>query len=230
MLFFRIILLSGILLSAASFAKTPVTKEVREIAVFDCIDINGTGTLHLKQGKKESLIVQAMDDDLPKIASEIKNGCLSLNPKKGTLLPLNNIHYYVTVNTLTRLQVAGNIEIYTDNTLTTPQLELSLAGSSYAHLKMKNELLSSTVSGNGEIFLQGNTQKQFITIEGNGQVDAKKLITADSTISTMGQGKVIVRALQDLNVTIAGSGIVQYYGTPKIHQKISGSGEIIPLE
>jgi hypothetical protein len=230
MLFFRIIFLSGILFSLPSFAKSPLIKEVREIAIFKCIDINGTGTLHLKQGKKESLIVQAMNDDLPKITSEIKNGCLSLGPKKGNPLQLNDIHYYVTVNTLTRLQVAGNIEVYADNTLTSSPLELFLAGSGYAHLKIKNELFSGKISGNGEVVLQGSAQKQCITIEGNGQVDAKKLITEDSTVSTMGRGKMTVRALHDLNVTISGSGIVQYYGAPKIHQKISGSGEIIPLE
>jgi hypothetical protein len=39
-----------------------------------------------------------------------------------------------------------------------------------------------------------------------------------------------VHAVETLQVEISGSGDVRYRGTPQIQQKISGSGELLPLK
>ena len=200
----------SLLIPTTSFSAESLIKEKREVGHFECIQIHGTGTLFFKQGSKHSLTIEAAAIDLPNITSEIKNGCLILGSKATAKLLENNIHYTVTAKMLTSLMLTGQTK---------------------AHLKLKNdESFTGKISGSGQITLQGSTQKQWLEINGNGVVNAQKLRTEKTTVAINGQGQATIRALQELDVNINGSGIVQYYGNPKIHQKISGSGEIIPLE
>jgi len=199
----------SLLFPTASFS-AELIKEKREVGHFECIQIHATGTLFFKQGSNDSLTIEAAAIDLPNITSEIKNGCLILGPKAEAILLDNNIHYTVTAKTLN---------------------SLALTGQTIAHLKLKNdESFIGKISGNGQITLQGRTQKQWLEINGTGVVNAQKLTTEKTSVAINGQGQATVQTLQELDVNINGAGIVQYYGNPKIHQKISGSGEIIPLE
>jgi hypothetical protein len=220
----------SLLSASTAFSAEDLTKEKRAIGHFECIHIHGTGMLSLKQGKEDSLTIEAKTADLPQIMSEIKNDCLILGPQKTAKLN-GPIHYLINIETLRHLETTGDINIVTQNTLKTPQLILSLAGDGKANIKLKNdESFTGKISGNGQITLQGSTQKQWLEINGNGVVNAQKFTTEKTTVAINGQGQATVRALQELDVNINGNGIVQYYGNPKIHQKISGSGEIIPLE
>lgn len=66
-------------------------------------------------------------------------------------------------------------------------------------------------------------------INGAGEFSAKKLVTTETKIVIRGFGKAEVNAEDALDVEITGSGVVKYYGTPRVTQTLSGGGEIIPV-
>ena len=215
--------------AAAIAAAEPLNQEKRTVDHFECIEVHGSGTLFLKQGTSTSLTVKAMTSDLPKITTAVHNNCLIIGPKKEASLN-GPAEYFVVVDRLKKLKAFGNVTINTQNTFKEQHFVLSLSGSSRANMKLQNESFEGKISGNSEIFLQGKSQKQWLEINGHGMIDAKKFTTEKTTVSTYGHSLVTVKALQELDANINGAGIVKYYGNPKIHQKISGNGEIIPVE
>lgn len=218
------------LASTAVFAKEKLIKEKRTVDSFNCIHVSGTGHLYLKQGNESSLTIETTKQMLPLIHSTVKKNCLSITSHQNEHSVDLPIHYYVTVSELTEINTAGNIVLESRGKLTGDILKLNLQGAGDTNLKIKNNLLKSNLSGSGNLKIEGQTKAQDISIAGGSQFQGKKLISEKTIISIRGSGIATIHALQDLNADIAGSGIVQYYGNPKIDQHVLGSGEIIPLE
>lgn len=92
-------------------------------------------------------------------------------------------------------------------------------------------IFSSATYGSGDTLLQGKTKKLFIKISGSGDVNAKNLIAEDVEASIYGSGDITTNATKKISADIHGAGLIEYYGNPqKIHQSISGSGEIRSIE
>lgn len=90
---------------------------------------------------------------------------------------------------------------------------------------------SSETYGSGDVTLQGKTNKLVIKIAGSGDVNAKNLNAEAVEASIYGSGDVITNATKKISAAIYGAGSIKYYGNPqKIHQSISGSGEIRSIE
>ncbi len=224
------VFLFSLLLALPGFAKEKLIKEKRSVPSFSEIDVSGLGTVTLKQGSKEQLIIQSTAETLPQITSEVRNNCLFIGPKENHPLNSSSVHYYITVKDIQKITATGNIEITSQGTLTTKALTLGLEGKGRARLSLKTDCFNGKISGSGEMIAQGTTRELQMAIEGSGSLQGKKLSTQVSTVSIYGSGSTTVRTAEELNVKIAGSGQVKYYGNPKIIQQVSGSGEIIPLE
>lgn len=92
-------------------------------------------------------------------------------------------------------------------------------------------IFSSATYGSGDTVLQGKAKKLFIKISGSGDVNAKNLIAEDVEASIYGSGDIITNVTKKISADIHGAGLIEYYGNPqKIHQSISGSGEIRSIE
>ena len=75
----------------------------------------------------------------------------------------------------------------------------------------------------------GKADSQDIDISGSGSYEALDLESKEAEIDLGGSGKASVNVLDDLDVTISGSGSVQYRGNPTVIQDIRGSGEVRKL-
>src|ERR671921_452422 len=61
-----------------------VTSEARDVSGFDEVELQGVGNLSLEQTGSESLTVEAEEDVLPKIRTEVENKRLIISPERNT--------------------------------------------------------------------------------------------------------------------------------------------------
>jgi hypothetical protein len=185
-----------------------VATETRSVSGFTAIDLAGSGEVTVEQGNAESLTIEADDNVLPRLTSEVSNSTLKLDKKPGlTINRQSPIRYRVTVKDLTGIAVSGS-------------------GSIQAQ-EMPLRTLAVDISGSGTVEVSGSVVDQDIDVSGSGRYNAADLQSEKVTADISGSGEVTVVVSRELTVDISGSGTVTYSGDPSVQQSISGSGRLI---
>ena len=184
-----------------------VASESRDVSGFDEVELRGVGNLSIRQTGSESLTVEAEEDVLPKIRTEVVGDRLIIGPEPNTAIQTTEpINYELTVEDLNALEVsgAGNIDaegIGTDE-------------------------LAVTISGSGAVKASGEADSQEVDISGSGDYRAGDLRSEETKIDVGGSGSAIVNASDALDAKVSGAGSVEYIGDPTVEQDLSGAGEV----
>ena len=191
------------------------------------VDFSGLGNMTVEQGDEELLVIEADDNIMPNITTEIMGDRLTIGVKKGTSIngPVT-LRYTLTVKDLSELELSGlgDIEI---GRFSTDDLAISISGGGNLDFKgLDVEQLSVALSGLGNVSIAGNCQSQKLKISGGGSYQAGDLKSGTAQVTISGLGGATVWVADELDVTISGGGDVGYYGNPRIRQDISGLGSI----
>ena len=212
-------------------------KEIRPINSFRKIGFKDYGTLILTQGEQESLTVEADEELLPELITEVRDDKLVLGFDDDWLNRIgkvissvfnkkeHQITYYLTCVNLESISISGNCKLGCES-LEAANLGLHVSGyseMSFAHLSCDS--LSVHISGRGEFEGHGRADDQKIHISGSGEYKAEDLASKKTKIVISGQGNASIRVEENLDITISGLGQVNYHGHPKLRQVISGVGK-----
>jgi hypothetical protein len=87
--------------------------------------------------------------------------------------------------------------------------------------------LEASLAGSGEITLEGRCSDLRARGQGSGNINAKRLIADNASVSTAGSGDISVFTSGRLDASVAGSGNVIYTGDPaNVSTSVAGSGEV----
>ena len=85
-----------------------VAKATRSVSGFNAVTLNGVGSLTITQGGTESLTIEAEDNLLPLLQSNVAGQRLTLGPPdRTTLVPTRPIAYTLAVKALQSLDLNG---------------------------------------------------------------------------------------------------------------------------
>jgi hypothetical protein len=205
-------------------------QERREVSEFDEILVEGTGDLFLEQGETNSLVIEADEELLPKLKSEVNAGRLELGLRHWydflALLVTPHIRYTVTVSSLRGVTISGAGKLRTGR-IQADRLRLKINGSGDMEVtELQGSELDISISGSGKVRLNGSVQRQHIEISGSGDIFAEELASNETRVRISGSGSANLRVQERLDVDISGSGDVRYHGQPKVSPRISGSGRV----
>jgi hypothetical protein len=180
--------------------------ENRDVPEFNAVLLDGAYKVELTSGKARRVEIEADDNLLPFIATEVENGRL-------------RIHNTQSYNTRSVPHVRISV----------PDLrELSLSGASNLDLSgVKNDALKISVQGASKLSASGETGALDINLSGASSIDARELRAQRVVAVTNGAGSISVHALDALDATVNGVGTIDYYGDPKtVNPKVNGFGKI----
>ena len=203
-----------------------VTREI-EVSDFDAVRLAGVGELSITQGETESLTIEAEDNILDVLESNVRASELVLGTRQGvTITPTRPIRYTLTVKDLSALELSGLGNASMDG-LTTGRLELSISGSGNLELKnVQAEDVRATIDGLGSVEISGTAKSLDARLNGSGNFKAGDLAVKTANVRIDGLGSATVWAADTLDVNIGGAGSLDYYGSPSVTQKISGLGHV----
>jgi hypothetical protein len=212
---------------AATITSTSIATEERPAQGFEAVDWCAIGELHIEQGNEERVRVEAEPQVLPKIRTDVRNGCLYVDLAPGSISTSQPVRVSVTAKRLSSLRTkgAGSTRI---GSLRTDGLQLDLAASGDVLIdRLEARRLAVQLSGSGDVTIaRGSVDEQRVTIGGSGQYVAPSLASRRSTVRIDGAGRVQVAAQQELVASIEGSGDIEYRGDPAVHQRIEGAGRV----
>ena len=184
-----------------------VSIEAREIGSFDRVAVEGSGEVFIEVGPASSLEIEAEDNVMAVLTTEIRNGRLVLSVEEGN--SLRNVEtpiYRITTPDLAGVSIAGSGNVVVDGVDTT-EFTVDIAGSGYVQPS-------------------GSADHISVSISGSGDYDGASLSAPTAEVSIAGSGAVVVNATDALDVSIAGSGDVVYLGNPTLTQSIDGDGRV----
>jgi hypothetical protein len=206
-----------------------IVSETRPVRDFNEVQLAGTGTLLIAPGDAESLTIEAEDNLLPMIKTDVRGGRLIIGPEQdwlGGFRPTKPITYRVTVRKLNALDLSGAGAVEATN-ITTDRLSLGISGAGSAKLEgLTADDLSATLSGSGSLTGSGRVRRESVSISGAGAYQGEALQATTASVTVSGIGGATVRVSDKLNVLISGAGSVSYIGDPVVSQRISGLGSV----
>jgi hypothetical protein len=184
----------------------------------------------IRQGAAESLSIEAEDNLLPQLTTEVRSGTLYIENKENRFAkrvdPSESVKITITVKTLNEIDFpsAGTLTV---ESLKGDSLKISLSGAGDIVLKnLELKSLEAHVSGAGKITASGSATKANVTISGLGDFDGSDLTCQEADADIPGAGSISLRVEKQLNATISGAGSVNYYGPASVSKSISGVGDV----
>lgn len=223
---------------------TIVTQTI-DVSDFDRISLESQGNVFIKQGQTESLTIEADDNILPLLETNVIGHELVLSTKPNVDIdPSQAVVYTLTVKDLREITLKGSGDFMVD-ALSTDDLSILVSGSGDVNLEdllakgltirlsgsgdifigdMVVQAVSTDLTGSGEISLQGSADSQEVRVDGSGNYQAGDLETLSTEIDMSGSADITLWVTDQLDVSGNGSGDIRYYGDPNTDQ--SGSGSI----
>jgi hypothetical protein len=183
--------------------------EKRDLPAFTAIETSGAFEVEVNCQKPASLEIEADDNLLPLVQTDVRDGVLRVNTTKG---------YSSSGGIVLRITVPDLVSVKS-----TGAGKFNIAG-------VKNDAFEIKSTGAATVVASGQSKSVKISSTGAGTIDAHNLRASDADVSVTGAARVDVYATDELDVTVSGAGRVNYSGNPKVNKKINGSGQVIKKE
>jgi hypothetical protein len=237
------ILLAAILLSAPVFTyakvypseETPISKiEDRHLSGFNALDLAGSFDVYVTQGSTESVKVEAPDNIIDHIITEVNGGILRVYNKNdngfhwGDLFGNHKkIAVYVIVKDVNSIGLTGSGDVFFKEGIHTNTLKLRVSGSGDMSGSVEVKNLEASISGSGDVKLSGRADNSTVSVGGSGDYSGRNLVTVNTAVRVSGSGDASVNASNRVDASVSGSGDIRYTGGAKsVSSAKSGSGDI----
>jgi hypothetical protein len=215
-------------------AQPKLNTEKREVHDFSRITFAGVGNLVIHQGEKEAVELEASENLLPEITTQVVNGTLYIEEKPiGWLQSLqsrNPFTAHVYLKNIEEITLSGKGVVSAENKIKSKNFTLKTSGSGKVDLTLESDTFTANTTGSADYNLKGKVNDQNIQLSGASSYDALQLTSLHTSIDIRGTGQVSVNAQEQLNVIITGTGVVHYTGKPQVTQKIFGTATIEKLK
>jgi Putative auto-transporter adhesin, head GIN domain len=183
-----------------------VQTEKRNLTDFNAIEVSGAVEVEVVAQKDFSVEVEADDNLLQFIKTEVRGDTLKISTEK-------------------RFSTRSPIRVR----ISAPDIEdLEVSGASKVSLaNVKNDSLRVDSSGASKIKVDGETKNLVVELSGATRLDAENLKTENATIDASGASNATVFVSGDLKTDLSGASNVTYSGNPKnLEKKTSGASSV----
>jgi len=179
--------------------------EKRQVASFTTISTEGAFDIEVVCQKELGVEVEADDNILPIVSSEVSGSVLHLRPLKNYSVE-DAPKFRITVPNLEALSAkgAGTIKITGVNN---EKIQISSDG-------------APTISGSGTTKMVG------IDTNGAAKIDTHNLRATHAVVDSKGVSKVDLGVADQLDVNVSGPSRVTYKGDPVINKTVHGPGKV----
>lgn len=202
-----------------------VVKETRNVSSFGKLEVGGAFDIFLTQGNVESLVIEADENLIPLIITEVRGGKLIIETKEN-IRNSKELNLYITFVSLEKMNFSGACEVTSNEMMTFQNLEIHGSGASEIDLKLKATKLIGDFSGASEINLSGNADECEMNLSGASELDAFEFVVKNFIIDLSGAGDANIHVTENLKAEASGAASIRYAGNPRVDSHISGAGSI----
>jgi len=209
-------------------------KENRSVSPFNSLGSYGAFDVKIAYGNPGNIQVEADENLLPYIETNVENGKLEIRTKNHvSLKSKSKIVVFVSMTKINTLQLNGSGNIDGNGAFTSDgQTKLMLSGSGNIYLTRGSyDNLALAISGSGNMVIKDGTADNIsVEVSGSGNADCSAVTANHADVKISGSGNARVNVNKSMTATISGSGNVYYKGNATdISTKSVGSGKAIKI-
>ena len=194
-----------------------LTTEEREIVPFNQIVLEGVFNVYLIQKEKESIRVEADENILPFIITEVENNILTVKLKDDSkITKMKKTNVYITLADINKIETKGVGLLNCMGKLNLKTVEVQLKGVGATKLNLDCDTLNVKSELVGSLTLSGSAKEFNVKHKGIGSFEAFDFKAEKVNLESDGIGKAEVFASKVLIIYAKGLGGVVYKGNPAI--------------
>lgn len=203
-----------------------VVKQERSVSSFEGIDVGGAFKVFLTQGDTEKLVIEADQNLMDIIETEVRGGVLKIRTSED-IKDATELNIYLTFKDLKELDISGACDLIGENKFKLADVDIDCSGASEVSMKFSANNVNLDCSGASDIEFYGSAEKVDMDLSGASQIDAFdfEVGTYDLEVSGASSGKIYVT--NELSVEVSGAASLKYKGDPRIlEHDVSGAGSL----
>jgi hypothetical protein len=213
----------------------PISRQVRNVADFNQVNLNDNVSLILTTDTISPLIVEAGQNIIGGITTKVENGQLTIG-NSNTCNWLRDyskpINVYISTRKLWKIKYNASGDVTSVGTLKLDSISVEVWGGC-GTIDLTLDVWQGNFSlsmGTVDFRLHGVSAITSVFTEGYGLYDGRDLRTGYTFVTNKGSNNSYVQAVNSLNATIGSIGNIYYSGNPaSISATINGSGKLLPL-
>lgn len=203
-------------------------KENRNLKGFESVQVSSGIDLYLTMDDNEKVVVEADEDVIDKIITEVKSGTLHIYMKKsnwfgwGKINAMRKVH--VSVKQLESLKASSGSDVRSENRLEGEELEISASSGSDVVLDVFYKHLSIGTSSGSDAELKGKVKFLKAESSSGSDINAKGLESQICEVSSSSGSDVAVTVHDELYARASSGADIKYYGNPQVRDIEESSG------
>lgn len=207
-----------------------VVSEERTLSGFSQVSLANQGDLVIEFGDEEKLVIEAEENLLQYIESDVSGGKLQIGTRNNVnIRPTRSIRYFLTVTQLEGLEVLSSGSITASNIVVDRfTAEIKSSGNMRIDSLDADQLRVEVLSSGNIDISDGQVEDQVIRINSSGDYDAARVQSISAEVDINSSGSARIWVTDSLDVEINSSGNLYYRGEPaRLFTRINSSGKVI---
>jgi hypothetical protein len=216
----------GFAVASDNGSQGATVKQERNVDPFDGIEAGGAFRIFVTQGEPQKVVVEAEEDYIEDIETEVKAGRLIISTSSNLQDP-GVLNVFITVNNLKELEISGACKLTSENRFKLDDLNMECSGAAHINFMLSANHIELDCSGAGKVELLGSATSMNLELSGAANLDANEFETENMVADVSGAAAAIVAVSGELTADVSGAGSLKYYGEPETRNtEVSGAGSI----
>jgi len=202
-----------------------VQKEERKASeLFKGVKTSSAIDVYLSQGSNPRIVVEADENLLEYIATEVKDGILRVYPDDVNIRRAERMRVYVTMKDVEYISTSSAGDVIGETPIKADELKISASSSGDVKLEVYANSLFLKTSSAGDIILKGEADFVQASTSSAGDVNAAGLNVREAELSASSAGDIKITVTERLKARASSAGDIYYFGDPEFVDARSSSG------
>ena len=208
-----------------------IIKETRQLAEINSVSVSGSIKVDVKTGIVRSLTVEADDNIIPYVVTNVSDKNLSIKLKGINNLRNATVRIYLVVPTLNKISTSASAELRSSEAITnSDKISFTASSGSLINVNVDAPTISAGSSSGAEIILKGRTKNLTAESSSGSDVSLFSLQAENATASASSGAEISVFGSVKINASASSGGNVKYKGGAQSLVKNVSSGGLVSAE
>ena len=205
-----------------------IIKDTRQISEFTSMSVSGSIKVEVKTGAVRSLTVEADDNIMPYVVTNVSDKNLSIKLKGINNLRNASVRIYIVVPILYKISTSASAEVRSSDVLTnSDKISFTASSGSLINVNVDAPSVAAGGSSGADIILTGRTKSLTAESSSGSSVNLFDLKAEDATASASSGAKISVFGSVKLKTSASSGGNVNYKGGAlSVVKNVSSGGSI----
>ncbi len=204
-----------------------IISEERKVDNFTKIDVGGDIKVDITQGTEFSVLVEADDNVLPYIKTEVNGETLEINLVHNYNVSNAHIEVKIVMPKVQGIDASASAEIYAENVLDAAgDIHLSTSSSASIVAAVNAAKISLESSSAGKITVSGKCKELKTDASSGSEITALKLLSENGNADASSGAEINIFCSVYLNAEASSGGSIVYSGNPKLDVNMNSGGSV----